>query len=219
MLKAPVVQYMLKDRLLHGLPRGPETSNKATETIQGEFGAIQFVLYGQSNNGHDVGECRRGLEPGDQQSGHDPGHRNHSRREEAAQVADAVGWDQSVAARALGVPSAPAPALHGVGSAVEPARLDMQPRGCWIDHYDQPRVRTRGPQASIGEANDAKAHIRRNTTYIQTTPETLWQALTEPAFTKRYWDVTFETDWTVGSTMVWDNHGAIIADPGQVVLE
>ena len=26
-------------------------ANKATETIQGEFGAIQFVLYGQSNNG------------------------------------------------------------------------------------------------------------------------------------------------------------------------
>ena len=25
------------------------------------------------------------------------------------------------------------------------------------------------------------------TTYIQTTPERLWQALTDPAFTRRYW--------------------------------
>ena len=31
------------------------------------------------------------------------------------------------------------------------------------------------------------------TTYIQTTPERLWQALTEPAFTERYWRMTFET--------------------------
>ena len=27
------------------------------------------------------------------------------------------------------------------------------------------------------------------TTYIQTTPERLWQALTEPAFTERYWAI------------------------------
>ena len=32
-------------------------------------------------------------------------------------------------------------------------------------------------------------------TYIRTTPERLWQALTEPAFTERYWAITFESDW------------------------
>ena len=37
-----------------------------------------------------------------------------------------------------------------------------------------------------------------------TTPEQLWQALTDPAFTERYWDVTFDTDWQVGSPMTWD---------------
>ena len=26
------------------------------------------------------------------------------------------------------------------------------------------------------------------TTYINTTPERLWQALTDPAFTRRYWE-------------------------------
>ena len=43
------------------------------------------------------------------------------------------------------------------------------------------------------------------TTYIQTTPERLWQALTEPAFTERYWGITFDTDWKVGSPMTWDS--------------
>ena len=28
------------------------------------------------------------------------------------------------------------------------------------------------------------------TTYISTTPEQLWQALTDPAFTRRYWGAT-----------------------------
>ena len=40
-----------------------------------------------------------------------------------------------------------------------------------------------------------------------------------PAFTQRYWHTTFDTDWQVGSTMVWDNHGVTIDDPEQVVLE
>ena len=56
-------------------------------------------------------------------------------------------------------------------------------------------------------------------TYINTTPEQLWKALTEPAFTKRYWNTALESDWKVGSTITWDNHGVRIADPAQVVLE
>jgi uncharacterized protein YndB with AHSA1/START domain len=57
------------------------------------------------------------------------------------------------------------------------------------------------------------------TTYIKTTPERLWQALTDPVFTQRYWETTFKTEWTAGSAMTWDNHGVLIADPEQVVLE
>jgi DNA-binding transcriptional ArsR family regulator/uncharacterized protein YndB with AHSA1/START domain len=89
----------------------------------------------------------------------------------------------------------------------------------WIDHYDQQRVRALADLKQALENPTMQKPTFVYTTYIQTTPETLWQALTEPAFTKRYWDTTFETDWTAGSTMVWDNHGARIADPGQVVLE
>lgn len=55
--------------------------------------------------------------------------------------------------------------------------------------------------------------------YIKTTPERLWEALTDPAFTRRYWGVALESDWRTGSTMTWEQNGVTIADPEQVVLE
>lgn len=57
------------------------------------------------------------------------------------------------------------------------------------------------------------------TIYIRTTPEQLWQALTDPAFTRRYWGTAFQSDWKVGSPMIWEYSGVTIADPDQVVLE
>ena len=57
------------------------------------------------------------------------------------------------------------------------------------------------------------------TTYIRTTPELLWQGLTEPALTKRYWNTAFLTSWRPGAPMLWDNQGVLIEDPAQVVLE
>ncbi|KTC80386.1 hypothetical protein Lche_2406 [Legionella cherrii] len=40
------------------------------------------------------------------------------------------------------------------------------------------------------------------TTYIQTTAEKLWEALTKGEFTKEYWGgFRIESDWTVGSSM------------------
>jgi uncharacterized protein YndB with AHSA1/START domain len=37
-------------------------------------------------------------------------------------------------------------------------------------------------------------------TYIETTPEQLWEALTSSAFTRQYWfDTEVRSDWTVGS--------------------
>ena len=89
----------------------------------------------------------------------------------------------------------------------------------WIDRYDQPRVHALADLKHALENPSMQKPSFVYTTYIHTTPERLYQALTDPAFTKRYWDVTFDTDWTAGSTMVWDNHGAIIDDPDQVVLE
>ncbi|MBD0708830.1 MULTISPECIES: SRPBCC family protein [unclassified Streptomyces] len=56
------------------------------------------------------------------------------------------------------------------------------------------------------------------TTYIRTTPDELWTALTDPAITRRYWGVAFETDWTPGAPMVWEEGGRRAVDPEQVVL-
>src|SRR5579875_1809966 len=57
------------------------------------------------------------------------------------------------------------------------------------------------------------------TTYIRTTPEQLWQALTDPAFTRRYWGNELETDWKVGSRYTWKQDGMTMSDPAQVILE
>jgi len=55
-------------------------------------------------------------------------------------------------------------------------------------------------------------------TYIRTTPAKLWQALTQPQFTERYWfGARQECDWKVGSPwkLVMPNVG--LADSGEVL--
>ena len=88
----------------------------------------------------------------------------------------------------------------------------------WISRYDRERARALADlkRALELEPMDTTAFVY--TTYIRTTPGRLWQALTDPAFTRRYWGVTFESDWTEGSTMSWEEHGRVTADPEQVVL-
>jgi DNA-binding transcriptional ArsR family regulator/uncharacterized protein YndB with AHSA1/START domain len=89
----------------------------------------------------------------------------------------------------------------------------------WINHYDRQRVEVLADLKRALEEAPMQKPSFVYTTYIKTTPEQLWQALTEPAFTERYWKTTFETDWQVGSTMTWHLLGVTIADPEQVVLE
>ena len=89
----------------------------------------------------------------------------------------------------------------------------------WINRYDRERVQALFDlKRALEEATMEKPEFVY-TTYIKTTPQRLWQALTEPSFTARWWQTTFETDWSVGSPMIWDNHGIIISDPAQIVLE
>jgi uncharacterized protein YndB with AHSA1/START domain/DNA-binding transcriptional ArsR family regulator len=90
----------------------------------------------------------------------------------------------------------------------------------WISQYDRERVRALADlkTALEDEPMSSKPEFVY-TTYIKTTPEQLWRALTEPVFTRRYWNTAFKTEWTTGSAMTWDNHGVMITDPGQVVLE
>jgi DNA-binding transcriptional ArsR family regulator/uncharacterized protein YndB with AHSA1/START domain len=91
----------------------------------------------------------------------------------------------------------------------------------WITRYDQSRVNAladlkRALEDTPMEPDKASFVYA---TYIRTTPEKLWHALTEPAFTERYWSITFETDWKPGSPMTWKTRGLAIAHPEQVVLE
>lgn len=89
----------------------------------------------------------------------------------------------------------------------------------WIKHYDRERVRALSDlkRALEDSPMDDKPEFVY-TIYIRTTPEQLWQALTDPAFTRRYWGTTFQSDWQVGSPMTWEYAGVTIADPQQVVL-
>jgi uncharacterized protein YndB with AHSA1/START domain len=55
-------------------------------------------------------------------------------------------------------------------------------------------------------------------TYIRTTPEKLWSALTSAEFTKQYWFGTYhETDWKPGSLWQLRFPDGRIADCGEVV--
>ena len=89
----------------------------------------------------------------------------------------------------------------------------------WISRYDQARVRALADLKTALEEGQMDKPGFVYATYISTTPERLWRALTEPAFTQRYWSTAFITDWAPGSTMTWDNHGVEISDPEQVVVE
>ena len=89
----------------------------------------------------------------------------------------------------------------------------------WINRYDQGRVEALSDLRRALEEPPMDKPQFVYTTYIKTTPERLWQALTDSSFTRRWWQVSFDTTWEIGSPMIWDNNGIVIEDPEQVVLE
>ena len=55
-------------------------------------------------------------------------------------------------------------------------------------------------------------------TFIRTSPEKLWKALTEPEFTRLYWSgMHQESDWTPGATWKLVFPDGRVADAGEVV--
>lgn len=90
----------------------------------------------------------------------------------------------------------------------------------WIDRYARERVRA---LADLKRALEEPAMSRTEfvyVTYVRTTPETLWRALTDPAFTHRYWGAGLVSDWKVGSPVLWqDAPGGEARDLDQVVVE
>ncbi|SFQ36113.1 Uncharacterized conserved protein YndB, AHSA1/START domain [Amycolatopsis arida] len=90
----------------------------------------------------------------------------------------------------------------------------------WIDQYGRERARALTDLRTALESTVSRTDFVY-TTYIRTTSERLWRALTEPEFTRRYWGgVALESDWRVGSPVKWQNApGEEFRDLGQVVLE
>ena len=78
---------------------------------------------------------------------------------------------------------------------------------------------------SMDQPSDQTAFVYVN--YIKATPEQVWQGLTDPAFTTRYWrhrragGKAFPSDWKKGSTwdLVHEEVGLVVSDPAQVILE
>ena len=91
----------------------------------------------------------------------------------------------------------------------------------WIHRFDRERVATLADLKRALEDRHMSRHEFVYITYIKTTPEQLWRALTEPAFIRRYFgDTGPESDWVVGSPVNWSSFpGDPPKDLGQVVLE
>jgi uncharacterized protein YndB with AHSA1/START domain/DNA-binding transcriptional ArsR family regulator len=91
----------------------------------------------------------------------------------------------------------------------------------WIHQYDhRERVRALADLKRALEDQPLAQTEFVYVTYIRTTPDQLWHALTLPAFTLRYWGIGMESDWTVGSPirMQW-GPGEEFREVEQVVLE
>jgi uncharacterized protein YndB with AHSA1/START domain/DNA-binding transcriptional ArsR family regulator len=90
----------------------------------------------------------------------------------------------------------------------------------WINRYDRARVRALADLKHALEDKPMSTPEFVYVTYIETTPEKLWQALTDPAFTRRYWGDGLKSDWRVGSSVLWRmGDDEEFRDLGQVVLE
>jgi len=91
----------------------------------------------------------------------------------------------------------------------------------WIDRYDRGRVNALANLKNALEGTAMSSTSFVYVTYIQTTPEKLWRALTEPEFIRQYFeDAGPSSDWRVGSPITWKNEpGEEPNDWGQRVLE
>ena len=96
---------------------------------------------------------------------------------------------------------------------------DMQER--WIEKFEPPRLRALSAIKHRAEEDpmaDRPAYVY--VTYIEATPERVWEALTSADMTARYWGHSNVSDWQPGSQ--WEHRrvdGSGIADVEGTVLE
>jgi uncharacterized protein YndB with AHSA1/START domain/DNA-binding transcriptional ArsR family regulator len=97
---------------------------------------------------------------------------------------------------------------------------DIQRR--WIAPFDEPRLRALDAVKQQAEEPDMCADKPNfvYVTYIQSTPQRVWQALTDADLTAEYWGHSNVSDWQVGSP--WEHrrvNGSNTADIIGTVLE
>jgi uncharacterized protein YndB with AHSA1/START domain/DNA-binding transcriptional ArsR family regulator len=91
----------------------------------------------------------------------------------------------------------------------------------WIDKFEPPRLRALSALKRRAEEQDmADKPTFVYVTYIQSTPERAWRALTDSDLTAQYWGHSNVSDWQAGSR--WEHQrtdGSGIADVVGTVLE
>lgn len=96
---------------------------------------------------------------------------------------------------------------------------EMQER--WIENFEYPRLRALANvkrRAEEPDVSNKPAFVY--VTYLESTPEKVWHALTDPELTGEYWGHSNISDWRAGST--WEHRrtdGSGIADVVGTVLE
>lgn len=89
----------------------------------------------------------------------------------------------------------------------------------WINQYHRARVQALADLKTALESQPMSTSEFVYVTYIRTTPERLWQALTDPTFSTLYMGHAIVSDWEEGSTYIWADRQLEIAHPDQVILE
>jgi uncharacterized protein YndB with AHSA1/START domain/DNA-binding transcriptional ArsR family regulator len=95
---------------------------------------------------------------------------------------------------------------------------DLQER--WIDKFEQPRLRTLSAVRRQAEVTMSDRPTFVYVTYIESTPERVWQALTDADLTAQYWGHANVSDWQPGSR--WEHvrtDGSGVADVTGTVVE
>jgi uncharacterized protein YndB with AHSA1/START domain len=91
----------------------------------------------------------------------------------------------------------------------------------WIGRFEYPRLRTlKAIKQRAEEETMADRPDYVYVTYIQASPQRVWEALTDPDMTARYWGHSNVSDWRVGSP--WEHRrvdGSAIADVVGTVVE
>lgn len=86
----------------------------------------------------------------------------------------------------------------------------------WINRYGVAELPTTADFTSTLDPVPAGFEY---TIYIETTPERLWQAITNPEFSLSYMGHGIESDWQKGAPFVWIDDGGRVEHPEQLILE